>query len=456
MIPGSSPRFPPSLRPESNVPAARCNARLGGVALSLALVLLGCSDDGNGDGGAGTGGTAPVAGSAGRAGSSSVGGAGAAGAGAGGLGGAGSGGLGGAGAGGLGGAGTGGSAAGSAGSAGSGAGLGGMAGGGMGGMAGQAGGGTGGTMTAMLSATGLFTARGAGPGELVLAEGVREFEPKYWLWSDGADKKRYIYLPPGTKIDTTNADHWVFPVGTKLWKSFIVGTQLVETRLLERVEGGMSPFRYSTFQWRMADSMDAELVPYESRRINASGTTHDIPNGNACERCHNGLEDGALGFSALQLNHDGPGVTLATLNDEGWLTTPIPLTIKVPGANQQTQEALGYLHANCGNCHNTTPGVPVENVPEPQMLLRLSVDDATFEETDTYLTAVNQLGTASAEIGADWYRIEGGNPDRSLFMYRMHPDQRGTEYQMPPIGSEVADMAGTDLLRAWIQALPAP
>src|SRR5690606_20970340 len=34
---------------------------------------------------------------------------------------------------------------------------------------------------AMLSQTGFYTARGA-DGELVLAEGVREFEPRYWLW----------------------------------------------------------------------------------------------------------------------------------------------------------------------------------------------------------------------------------------------------------------------------------
>lgn len=454
MIPGSSPRFPSPLRPEPTARVMRHNARLGGAVLSFALSLVGCSDDGNGDG-AGTGGTAPTAGSAGSAGSSSVGGAGASGAGAGGLGGAGSGGAGGAGAGGLGGAGTGGSAAGAAGSAGSAAGLGGMAGGGAGGVAGQAGS-AGGAMPEMLSATGLFTARGAGPGELILAEGVREFEPKYWLWSDGADKKRYIFLPPGTKIDTTDADHWIFPVGTKLWKSFIVGTQLVETRLLERIEGDRNKFRYSTYQWRRADSTDAEKLGYDTQRINASGTTHDIPAGLLCERCHDPLKDHALGFSALQLNHDRPGVTLATLNDEGWLTTPIPLTIKVPGDTATVQDALGYLHANCGNCHNNAEGLPVENVPAPQMLLRLKVADTDPAMTDTYLTAVNKLGTASAEIGADWYRFEGGNPERSLAIYRMHPDRRLTEIQMPPVGSEVADAAGTAILEAWIRTLPLP
>src|SRR5688572_15557345 len=66
---------------------------------------------------------------------------------------------------------------------------------------------------ALLSETGLFTARV--DGQLMLAEGVREFQPKYALWSDGALKNRYIYLPPGTQIDTSDEDHWVFPAGTK-------------------------------------------------------------------------------------------------------------------------------------------------------------------------------------------------------------------------------------------------
>src|SRR5690606_31764957 len=54
-----------------------------------------------------------------------------------------------------------------------------------------AGGGSGGDANlapANLSETGLYTERTA-TGELVLAEGVRECEPQYWLWSDGPDKK---------------------------------------------------------------------------------------------------------------------------------------------------------------------------------------------------------------------------------------------------------------------------
>lgn len=452
MIEGPSPRFASHLRPEPPARAVRDNVRLGGAMLSCALALLGCSDDNPGDG-PGTGGAAPTAGmsaSAGSAGSPSVGGAGTGGVAAGGIGGASTAGNGGNATAGLGGAGMGGSAAGSAG-----AGSGGIAGDGAGGVAGAAGmsgsGGQSNLPPAALSETGLFTARVN--GELMLAPGVREFEPKYWLWSDGLDKKRYIQLPAGAKIDTSDADHWVFPEGTKLWKSFIHEGQLVETRLIERIGAAPDGFRYSTYVWDAADAMDARRMEYLDLWVDAVNTPHDIPNGLMCERCHNGLKDRVLGFSALQLNHDGPGVTLETLLDEDLLTVPISLDIKMPG-DEATQNALGYLHANCSNCHNDSPGIPLENVPAPQMLLRVSVNDTTLEATDTYKTAINQLGTAVDETNPGRRRIEGGNSAQSLVLLRM--GNRGSEYQMPPIGSELKDMTAIEQLQTWITSLSPP
>lgn len=314
---------------------------------------------------------------------------------------------------------------------------------------------TGGEAPAMLSQTGLFTERSA-DGTLVLAEGVREFQPRYWLWSDGSDKKRYVYLPPGTQIDTSDPDHWVLPVGTKLWKSFISGeqrNQLVETRLIERIGEGEHDFRYATYFWMAADSTDAMLMKYNNERLNAAGTTHDIPSGPMCERCHNGLKERALGFSALQLNHDLGGLNLASLLEEGLLTEPISLDIGMPGDDELTRDALGYLHANCGNCHNDSPGLPVESVPAPQMFLRVLVGDLTVEDTGTYKTAVNQLTTASSELGID-YRIYGGDDTLSALYFRM--TRRMIEDQMPPIGTEVTDDEGLSVIQEWISDLPPP
>src|SRR4051812_16610876 len=85
-------------------------------------------------------------------------------------------------------------------------------------------------LPAHLSATGLY----ADIASEELAADVVPYTPQFPLWSDGAAKQRWIWLPPGTQIDTTDMDEWQFPDGTKLWKQFSVAGVKVETRLLEK------------------------------------------------------------------------------------------------------------------------------------------------------------------------------------------------------------------------------
>ncbi len=53
-----------------------------------------------------------------------------------------------------------------------------------------------------------------------LAPGVRFYAPAVPLWSDAAQKGRWIQLPAGTQIDASDPNEWTFPVGTKVWKEF--------------------------------------------------------------------------------------------------------------------------------------------------------------------------------------------------------------------------------------------
>lgn len=65
-----------------------------------------------------------------------------------------------------------------------------------------------------LSETGLY----ADESLSTLGDGVVPYRPRFELWSDGASKRRWIRLPPGAVVDTTDMDDWGFPSGTKLWK----------------------------------------------------------------------------------------------------------------------------------------------------------------------------------------------------------------------------------------------
>ena len=100
------------------------------------------------------------------------------------------------------------------------------------------------------------------------------FEPTYKLWSDSAVKRRWVRLPHGTKIDTSDMDHWIFPVGTKLWKEFSLDGVRLETRLVERYGTGPEDYWMGAFVWNQ-EQTDAVLAPDGANDILA--TAHDAP-----------------------------------------------------------------------------------------------------------------------------------------------------------------------------------
>lgn len=73
-----------------------------------------------------------------------------------------------------------------------------------------------------------------------LACGVHAYVPAFELWSDGAEKERYMALPAGARIDMSDPDDFIYPVGTRFWKTFYVGPEgqqhLGETRFLRKDE----------------------------------------------------------------------------------------------------------------------------------------------------------------------------------------------------------------------------
>lgn len=324
---------------------------------------------------------------------------------------------------------------------------------------------------ATLADTGLYEtvqmdgAAGAGgtaTSELVqpiaIASYVRGFEPKYPLWADGATKDRYVYIPKCSSIDTTDMDHWKFPVGTRFWKAFTVKSgvgaaeTVVETRLMHRFGPGTLDWSYAAYQWdvnKPGDPSAAKLVA-DTGQPNANGTTHDIPSVGQCKQCHNGLEEKVLGFGAFQLSHDTQGahLTIEKLSNLGWLTTPAPEGFDVPGTPVE-QAALGYMHGNCGHCHSEKTPTPAG---DPQ-LLRLMVAQNTLASTDAIKSTVNvQVVSGNAAI-AGMDRIEPMDPEHSAVLVRMSK-RAPPGLQMPPVGTKVADDDGVKAVTDWINSIP--
>jgi hypothetical protein len=287
----------------------------------------------------------------------------------------------------------------------------------------------------------------ADPSCTQLAAGVREFAPEYHLWSDGATKRRWIALPPQATIDSSDMDYWAFPVGTKLWKEFTRGTTRVETRFLHKVGPGDNDWYMVAYAWNAAQD-EAIATPLGDDDV--LGTDHDIPSRSDCRKCHDRLPSRVLGFQAILLDHGGPGLTLGELVELGWLSHP-PSTdgvdyYPVPGTDT-ARAALGYLHVNCGNCHNPRSDV-LNSVP---VVWRLDVASlGAVETTPAYTTAVGVAPTLT-NVPAATAILEPGSPGTSSAYLRLESVQAAT--MMPPIGREVVDDTGAAALRAWIVEL---
>src|SRR6185295_11333143 len=183
---------------------------------------------------------------------------------------------------------------------------------------------------------------------------------------------------------------------------------------------GPDDYLYATYHWKEVDAggtaNDAVLVPPNMRVLNANGTEHDTLFEIHCHTCHDPLQEHVLGFSAIQLTPASAdagttGVNIRTLSNDGLLKVPTPNGYPVPGGTAVIRDALAYLHANCGNCHNETPGVAM---PPPRLNLRLLVAQTTAQQTGAYTTAVNVMTTKTdhAPTPFEW-RIFGGDTAKS-------------------------------------------
>jgi hypothetical protein len=307
-----------------------------------------------------------------------------------------------------------------------------------------------------LSETGLYDSSGA-----IDARNL-PFVPQYPLWSDGAEKSRWVRLPEGSRIDVSDVDAWQFPVGAKFWKQFTFGGRKVETRMIWKA--GEESWVFATYQWT-EDQTDALLAP-EAGVTNvveiARGKRHSIPGIEDCNSCHRSSPAVVLGFNALQLSDDRDplaphaeplsptAVTIKSLVETGRLYPPRPELVADPPRIRESdpvsRAALGYLSANCGGCHN-------DRGPLARLGLVLLHDTAHDRAEPANVTSVGSLGRyAMPGVPADDSRLVApGSPERSALLYRMR--SRRPSSQMPPLGTAIADEEALELIRHWIANL---
>ena len=312
---------------------------------------------------------------------------------------------------------------------------------------------------ARLADTGLFA-----PDSMQVAEGVIPFSPQYPLWSDGAVKRRWIALPPGTAVDASDPDAWSFPVGTRLWKEFSMGGP-VETRMIERLADGS--WRFLAYAWD-AQGREAELAPADGTALPvaaAPGGRYVVPSRTDCLACHDGGGSPVLGFSALQLSPDRDPLAphaeapppdapdLPELVARGLVVNLPPSLLDTPpridAASPEERAALGYLHGNCGHCH-AAPDANGASVPvDARMAQRVGEPDSAALVRASLLDVASRYRPAGA---ADPVIVRSGNARDSVLTLRMA--SRNPRVQMPPLGTALTDSTALALIERWIDTQP--
>ena len=297
-----------------------------------------------------------------------------------------------------------------------------------------------------LSETGLC----ADPACTTILPEVHAYQPRWELWADTATKRRWIYIPAGSQIDTSNMDYWVFPQGTKLWKEFSRDGTRVETRLIQKIGPTDDDWYFTPYIWNAAQ--DSAVSTPEGMN-DANGTSHDVPTRPQCKLCHEAEDGRVLGFGAIQLDFAGAAGDL-DLDDViamGWLSVPPPGTASprfpIPGAPGE-QAALGYFHANCGHCHNPTSSTfrDITNID-----LRLQVGLlATAGGTPAYTSTINIPG--SPPVNGATVRVQPHSLTGSILYQRFSSTE--VSVRMPKLGTEMIDPTGDATISAWINALP--
>ncbi len=266
------------------------------------------------------------------------------------------------------------------------------------------------------------------------------------LFSDYAEKWRYLYLPKGTALAWEGDGLPRFPVGAVLVKSFgypadmrrpEANIRMIETRLLIHRKSGWVALPYV---WR-ADGSEADLKRAGTRTmvnwIDAAGKPrkldYAVPNVNQCKGCHDvsgtlvPIGPKARNLAGNPFGTMPPGARLPVWNN--------------PASGTLDQRAHAYLDANCAHCHN--PKGPASN----------SGLNLNWEEKNPVAKGVGKRPVAAGRASGGFdFDIAPGDPASSIMIYRLKSLDPGIA--MPELGRGSVHEEGVALLEQWIRTMP--
>lgn len=311
---------------------------------------------------------------------------------------------------------------------------------------------------------------------------VIPYAPASILFSDYAHKKRFIWMPTGSKATYAGDDKILeFPVGSAIIKTFYYDnvqpsntTQIIETRIMIRKSDGwmFADYVWNDEQTEAYFDLAGSFKPISWKDENdvIKSTNYRIPSEVECNVCHKTktLENNIstdiqipIGIKPQNLNYNfnygneyknqlTKWVELGYLESNFSLPSAANTVVDYSDETQPLDlRARSYVDINCAHCHETNGhcdyrpmklNFSATGLPNGEGLTNMGVCVPTQDMQD--------FPPALASI------VTPANPNRSMLYYRINTTDES--YRMPLHGRTVIHEEGVALMEQWINSLTTP
>jgi uncharacterized repeat protein (TIGR03806 family) len=308
---------------------------------------------------------------------------------------------------------------------------------------------------------------------------VIPYEPASSLFSDYAHKKRFVWMPKGTKA-TYNGDNKVLelPIGAVLIKTFYYDnvlpnntTRIIETRLMIRKSTGwiFADYVWNDEQTEAFFSLEGSFTPvsWMDENNQLRSTEYRIPSEAQCVVCHKRQE---LVNNEVQTTYIPIGIKPQNLNfnynygtstrnqltrwmQVGYLNSNFTLpseentTVDYRDLSKTiSQRARSYVDINCAHCHTTDRHCDYRPMrfAYSETGLANGVGNSNMGacvETQDMQNFPSDLNTI----------VKPGSTERSMLFYRINTTNE--TYRMPLHGRTMIHDEGIELIEQWINSL---
>ncbi len=294
------------------------------------------------------------------------------------------------------------------------------------------------------------------------------YEPASALFTDYAHKKRFVWMPKGTKA-TYEGDGKVLnlPIGAAIIKNFyyenvqnttpIGSTRIIETRIMIKKSSGwiFAEYVWNEEQTEAYLDMAGSNTTVEWKDENNSTRlveSYRIPSDQQCMTCHKSNEQPVpIGIKPQNLNFDysyttGSKNQLTKWIEVGFLENNLPTSITSTVNYDDVTQTLelrvrSYVDINCAHCHQANSHCDYRPMrfafSETTNLANMGVCVDSQDMSD-FPPALSKI-------------VNPNNVNRSMLYYRLNTENES--FRMPLLGRSEIHAEGVALIEQWINSL---